>query len=139
MSPCESSRHLLEVEMGSKSCPWMLSTGQARGGSVRGPQGPGQQIPHRPSPGAPKLRPGGTLISPINPDTEKSVLTRRCSYSPRKFYSNFSIYLWLCWVFIAAPGLPLVAGFSLWWLLLLWNTSSRCVAQYLWNMGLVAL
>ena len=106
MSPCESSRHLLEVEMGSKSCPWMLSTGQARGGSVRGPQGPGQQIPHRPSPGAPKLRPGGTLISPINPDTEKSVLTRRCSYSPRKFYSNFSIYLWLCWVFIAALALP---------------------------------
>ena len=46
------------------------------------------------------------------------------------------IYFSLCWVFVAAPGLSLVvasggysllwcAGFSLWWLLLLWSTGSR--------------
>ena len=91
---------------GKQELPMDAQHRPSTGGSVRGPQGPGQQIPHRPSPGAPKLRPGGTLISPINPDTDKSVLTRRCSYSPRKFYSNFSIYLWLCWVFIAALALP---------------------------------
>ena len=81
------------------------------------------------------------------------------------------IYLfWLCWVLIAAHGLSLVAasggcfllqcaGFSLWWLPLLWSRGSRCVgfsscstqaqqlqhtdcraqAQQLWCMGLVAL
>ena len=47
------------------------------------------------------------------------------------------IYFWLCWVFIAARGLSLAAvsggysllqcaRFSLWWLLLLQNTGSRC-------------
>ena len=39
------------------------------------------------------------------------------------------IYLWLCCVFIAERGLPLVVasgGFSLSWLLLLWSTGSRC-------------
>ena len=46
------------------------------------------------------------------------------------------IYFWLCWVFIAVRGLPLVAasggysllqcaGFSLWWLLSLWSMGSR--------------
>ena len=46
------------------------------------------------------------------------------------------IYFWLRWVFVAAHGLSLVvasrgysslrcAGFSLWWLLLLWSTDSR--------------
>ena len=46
------------------------------------------------------------------------------------------IYFWLCWVFVAARGLSLVAasrgysslwcaGFSLRWLLLLWSTGSR--------------
>ena len=46
------------------------------------------------------------------------------------------IYFWLCWVFVAACGLPLVAasrvysslrcaGFSLRWLLLLQSTGSR--------------
>ena len=48
------------------------------------------------------------------------------------------IYFWLHWVFVAARGLSLVAasggysslwcaGFSLWWLLLLWSTGSRHV------------
>ena len=48
------------------------------------------------------------------------------------------IYFLLCWVFVAACGLPLVAvsggssslwcaGFSLWWLLLLQSTGSRHV------------
>ena len=51
------------------------------------------------------------------------------------FFFNF-IYFWLHWVFIAACGLSPVAvsggysslwcaGFSLWWLLLLWSTGSR--------------
>ena len=50
-------------------------------------------------------------------------------------YLSF-IYFWLCWVFVAACGLSLVAvrggysslqcaGFSLWWLLLLQSTCSR--------------
>ena len=48
------------------------------------------------------------------------------------------IYFWLCWVFVAAHGLSLVAvsggysslrcaGFSLQWLLLLQSMGSRCV------------
>ena len=76
------------------------------------------------------------------------------------------IYFWLHWVFIAARGLSRVAasggysllwcaGFSLWWLLLLWSmgsrhagfsscgtwaqqlwlTGSRAQAQQLWRMG----
>ena len=64
----------------------------------------------------------------------------------------------LCWVFLAACGLSLVAagggysllrcvGFSLQWLLLLWSTGSRPAgfssceswAQQLWHTGLVAL
>ena len=63
-------------------------------------------------------------------------------------------YFWLHWVFVAARGLSLVAasggqssfwcaGFSLWWLLLLRSTGSRCVglsccgvwAQQLWFTG----
>ena len=53
-----------------------------------------------------------------------------------KFIYLFT-YLWLHWVFIAACGLSLVVasrgysslqcvGFSLWWLLLLRGTGSRC-------------
>ena len=49
---------------------------------------------------------------------------------------NLFIYFGLCWVFVAARSLPLVAmsggysslqyaGFSLRWLLLLWSTGSR--------------
>ena len=52
-------------------------------------------------------------------------------------YLFLFIYFWLHWVFVAARGLSLVAvsrgcsslrctGFSLWWLLLLWSTGSRC-------------
>ena len=48
------------------------------------------------------------------------------------------IYFWLCWVFVSARGLSLVAasggysslrcvGFSLWWLLLLQSGGSRHV------------
>ena len=50
---------------------------------------------------------------------------------------NLFIYFWLHWVFVAARGLSLVAAsggyfslrcacFSLWWLLLLRSTGSRC-------------
>ena len=52
----------------------------------------------------------------------------------------FYIYFWLCWVFVAVRGLSLVAvsrgysslqcaGFSLWWLLLLRSTGSRCTGS----------
>ena len=55
-------------------------------------------------------------------------------YLNLKFFLNF--LPWLCWVFVAARGLPLVGasrgysslqcvGFSFQWLLLLWNTGSR--------------
>ena len=50
---------------------------------------------------------------------------------------NLFIYFWLLWVFVAEHGLSLVvasrgysslwcADFSLWWLLLLQSTGSRC-------------
>ena len=59
------------------------------------------------------------------------------------------IYFWLCWVFVAARGLSLVAAsggysslrcvrFSLRWLHLLRNTGSRAQAQKLWHTDLVA-
>ena len=67
-----------------------------------------------------------------------------CSCSPsipilstlKNFIYFIYVYFWLCWVFVAVHGLSLVAvnggysslrhvGFSLWWLLLLWSTSSR--------------
>ena len=57
----------------------------------------------------------------------------------KKFYFilYLLIYFWFHWVFVAVHGLSLVAvsggysllrcvGFSLWWLLLLWSTGSRC-------------
>ena len=54
-------------------------------------------------------------------------------------YIYLFIYFWLRWVFVAARRLSLVAvsggysslqcaGFSLWWLLLLRSTGSRCMA-----------
>ena len=54
------------------------------------------------------------------------------------FFKKLIIYFWLCWVFVAAHRLSLVAasggysslrctGFSLWWLPLLRSTGSRCV------------
>ena len=55
------------------------------------------------------------------------VLGRLC----RKWYLNSFIYLWLCWVFVAAPRLFLVAmcRLLLWWLLLLWSMGSRAWAS----------
>ena len=52
------------------------------------------------------------------------------------FIYLFIYYFWLCWVFVAARGLSLVAasggysllrwaGFALWWLLLLRSVGSR--------------
>ena len=59
------------------------------------------------------------------------------------------LFIWLCWVFVAVWGLPLVAasrgysslcsGFSLWWLFLLQSTGSRAWAQWLWHRSLVVL
>ena len=54
------------------------------------------------------------------------------------FYLFIYLFFWLCWVFVAAHEFSLVAasggysslwcaGFSLWWLLLLWSTGSRHV------------
>ena len=51
-------------------------------------------------------------------------------------FKTLFIYFWLCWVLAAAHGFSLVAesrgsspvvcpGFSLWWLLLLWNNGSK--------------
>ena len=82
------------------------------------------------------------------------------TFSFFKFIYLF-IYFWLCWVFLAARRLSLVAasggysslrwaGFSLRWLLLLgaralgtwaqqlWLVGSRAQAQQLWHTGFVA-
>ena len=73
------------------------------------------------------------------------------------FFKNFInvymyvfIYLWLCWVLVAALRLSLVAasrgysslwcaGFSLQWLLLLWSTGSRRVGFSSCVMGSVVV
>ena len=55
-------------------------------------------------------------------------------FSTWRFKPSLFIYLWLPWVFVAARGLAAsggysslrCAGFSLWWLLLLRSTGSRC-------------
>ena len=57
------------------------------------------------------------------------------------------IYFWLCWVFVAARGLSLLAasggysslrcaGLSLQWLLLLWSTGSRHMGSVVVARGL---
>ena len=68
--------------------------------------------------------------------------------SYRKGLSSFFIYyFWLCWVFVAAPGLSLVAvsgvysssrraSFSLQWLLLLRRMISRLVGSVVVAHGL---
>ena len=59
----------------------------------------------------------------------------------------FFFFFWLRWVFIAARRLSLVAasggysslqcaGFSLWWLLLLWSTGSRLMGSVVVAHGL---
>ena len=81
--------------------------------------------------------------------------------SLNNFFIILFIYLWLCWVFVAAwaflklwmqrlATLQLQCrGFLLWWLLLSWSTGSVVVehglsgcgapAQWLWSTGSVAL
>ena len=72
--------------------------------------------------------------------------TLYCSEHKLHFFV-FCFYFWLHWVFGAAHGLSLVAasrgyssllwaGFSLQWLLLLWNTSSRCTGSVVVARGL---
>ena len=62
-------------------------------------------------------------------------------------FLNLFIYFWLCWVFVAAWGLSLVAasrgysslrcaGFSLWWLLLLWARALGVQASVVAARGL---
>ena len=63
------------------------------------------------------------------------------SHSLYIFFFLFFFFLGLCWVFVGARGLSLVAvsrgysllpyaGFSLWWLFLLWSTGSRHMGFY---------
>ena len=97
------------------------------------------------------------------------LLTTLFRFSFYFFKINLFIYFWLCWVFAAMHGLSLVvvswgysslqcAGFSLQWLLFLWNMGcwrvgfcscctwaqqlwfarSRAQAQQSWHTGLVA-
>ena len=60
------------------------------------------------------------------------------------FFTCVYILFWLCWVFLAVPGLSLVAaigsyslfrcsGFSLRWLLLLQSADSRCTGFSSWG------
>ena len=77
---------------------------------------------------------------------------------PQFLKKDLCVYLWLCWGFIAALGLSLLAvsgghsllwrtGLSLWWLLLLQSMGSRCLgrsscgpwAQLWWLVGSRAL
>ena len=64
-----------------------------------------------------------------------------------RLFFSFFIYLVLCWVFVAARGLSLVAvsggysllrcaGFSLQWLLLLRSMGSRCAGSVVVARGL---
>ena len=66
------------------------------------------------------------------------------------FFKDVFIYICLCWVFIAGCGLSLVvvrggysslwcSGFSLWWLLLLQSTGSRCTGFSNCSTGLLTL
>ena len=63
-------------------------------------------------------------------------LCTRPAAATAAIFFKFKFYFWMCWVFVAARGLSLVAesggysslrcaGFSLRWLLL-WSTGSRC-------------
>ena len=82
------------------------------------------------------------------------IFLRKILFFFLQIYFILFIYFWLCWVFVAVPGLSLVVasrghssmrctGFSLWWLLLLWSIGSRHMgfsscgvqAQQLWLMG----
>ena len=64
--------------------------------------------------------------------------TQHCFFCFVLVFCYLFIYFWLHWVFVAVRGLSLVAasggysslqceGFSLWWLLLLQSTGSRCM------------
>ena len=66
---------------------------------------------------------------------ENRQISLKITFLKNLFY--LFIYFWLHWVFVAVHGLSLAvasggcsllrcAGFSLWWLLLLQNTGSRC-------------
>ena len=66
-----------------------------------------------------------------------AAMNKWCRYLFLNKFVYLFIYFWLCWVFVDAWGLSPVAasggyswlrcaGFSLWWLLLLWSTGCRC-------------
>ena len=78
----------------------------------------------------------GYMIPLIIGNANLDHLIKMVSARMRVFKINLFIYLWLCWVFVAAHVLSLVAAsggysstwcmdFSLWCLLLLWSTGSR--------------
>ena len=69
-------------------------------------------------------------------NVNESIVYIKCLFFNINLFILF-IYFRLCWVFVAAHGLSLVAvsggysslqcvGFSLRWLLLLWSPGSRC-------------
>ena len=76
----------------------------------------------------------------------------KVSFSFKSFFFSFInlfilFYFWLRWVLVAARRFSLVvvsggysllwcAGFSLWWLLLLWSTGSRAQASVVAACGL---
>ena len=84
-------------------------------------------------------------LQPWWPSSVGELQTLLCLSTAKRFplfFSNkfiiYFIYFWRRWVFVAACGLSLIvvsggysslrcAGFSLWWLLLLWSTGSRRV------------
>ena len=79
------------------------------------------------------------VLSSVLPVCSVSLNAGNCEQGSNFLINLFTlfIYFWLCWVFVAACGLSLVAvsrgysslrcvGFSLRWLLLLCSTGSRC-------------
>ena len=81
-------------------------------------------------------------LEPVSLAPQFIFLTMKQSLLCFKWRGDFlkKIYFWLCWVSIAECGLSLVAvnrgysllrctGCSLWWLLLLQSTGSRCLGS----------
>ena len=56
-------------------------------------------------------------------------------------FKNFLLCICFClrWVLVSLLRLPLVAGFSLWWLLLLWSIGSGHSGSVVVALGLAAL
>ena len=90
--------------------------------------------------GSSPFRPQTFLLPPRNVLCEPGPGTASVGFNFfLKIFYLFFIYFWLCWGFVAARGLSLLAameragaarwlwcvGLSLWWLLLLWSLGFR--------------